>query len=239
MNMALVIEALKGLASAVTWAFRNPRMAVEASLVAALLVTGWMYNRKATALDKTRQEAGGLEAELKQKIKIANGRIEVLTREGGKVVYRDKYVPPEGSVVISRKDQEAQKAKIREVMDQIRAATGDKEALLKKLAELTAPDSGDDEVVIKDKGFTLKPGFGADFANAGLKLRLDMKFAYWGRYSLLVGGSQNGAGPGISRHLDDILWGRPQNIEAFAGYNFITFDGRQGKAGVIGIRMNF
>ena len=47
-----------------------------------------------------------LSKELKEEIRIRDGRIQILKRENGKVTYRNVYVPPEGSIIIQKKDYE-------------------------------------------------------------------------------------------------------------------------------------
>lgn len=104
---------------------------------------------------------------------------------------------------------------------------------------IQVPDNPNSPVVIitKDRGWTFRPGLGIEWANNGLSPRLDIKLAYYQRYSLLVGGGKGGVDLSASRHLDDILYGSPRNIEAFAGYRFIRMPG--GGPVVVGLRMNF
>jgi hypothetical protein len=200
-----------------------------------------MYHRKSGQLEDLNREKVGLESDLKQKITIANNQIEILTRENGEVKRKKIYVPPEGSVVIKKKDIEARDKALAELYAALKDTSLDRDAIKRRIEELlkNKTEEGDEEIVVKDKGFTFRPGYGLDFANSGIKPRLDFKFAYWQRWSTIFGGSPNGVGPGISRHVDDIIWSKLTNVEIFAGYNFITFDGRQGKYGVIGIRSNF
>jgi hypothetical protein len=223
------------------WALRNPRVALEVTLVALVAFYGWRYHKKAAQLDMAQVQAEGLEKDLKQKITIANNEIEILKRENGVTTVRRIYVPPEGSVVIRKKDQEAQQRKLAEILDSLKAASLDKDALARRIQELMGHKEGDgaEEIIVKNKGLTFRPGFGMDYTGVGLQPRLDFKFAYWDRWGAIAGGSYNGIGLGVSRRLDDIIWRKMQNLEAFLGYNFITFDGRKGKSGVAGLRVNF
>lgn len=68
------------------------------------------------------------------------------------------------------------------------------------------------------KGFTLNPGGGGIWSGNGAQIYLDVKWAYWNRYSAVAGGSPQGAGIGISRHIDDILPGKLHNVELFMNY---------------------
>jgi hypothetical protein len=97
--------------------------------------------------------------------------------------------------------------------------------------------TGETNVISKTKGMTAKPGFGAEWGGKGIQPYMDLKWAYWGRYSGLVGGSLKGIGPGISRHLDDVLWGRPRNAELFLNYKVIRDPSYPSV--VIGVRSNF
>ena len=92
-------------------------------------------------------------------------------------------------------------------------------------------------VIVKDKGFTLRPGFGIEWAGRGLSPRLDLKLAYYKRYSLLLGGGKDGMDVSASRHLDDILFWHPQNVELMAGWLFLPMEGN--RVPVIGLRSNF
>lgn len=58
------------------------------------------------------------------------------------------------------------------------------------------------EVVIKDRGFTRRLGGGIVYAGDALPL-LDLKWAYWRRYSLTLGLTSRFGGVGVSRHVDD------------------------------------
>lgn len=58
------------------------------------------------------------------------------------------------------------------------------------------------EVVIKDRGFTSRLGGGIVYAGEPLPL-IDLKWAYWQRYSLTLGLTPRFGGVGISRHVED------------------------------------
>ena len=182
------------------------RLVFEGLLVAAFVIGGWMYNRQQEKLADTEaklEEGGRLAEDLREQVRVSNGRIEMLKRDSeGKVRREVVYLPPEGEYKIQY---------------HIRSSTP--------------------VVTIKDKGFCLRPGFGATLTSKGLTPRLDLKWAFWGRYSALGGVNRYGAGVGISRHLDDILWGHPQNIEFFLEYKPWLFSDVRPIMG--GIRTNF
>ncbi|MBI4375089.1 MAG: hypothetical protein HY549_01440 [Elusimicrobia bacterium] len=58
------------------------------------------------------------------------------------------------------------------------------------------------EIIIKDRGVTSRIGGGIVYAGAPLPL-LDLKYAYWRRYSLTIGVTPRFGGAGMSRHIDD------------------------------------
>ncbi len=227
------------MTNALIWALTHKRAVAEAFLVATIVAGGWMYNRQQRIMADEKAKAEGLAADLREKITFAHNELERISRDAeGKVIVKRVYVPPEGSVVVTQKEQAALQAKMAELADKLAKALakGDQREADRLRDEMG--HAGDVDVVVKDKGFTLKPGFGFDWANHGLKPRVDLKWAYWGRYSLLIGGSENGIGPDLSRHIDDIMWGHPQNVEIFIGYKILRFEpGSSTIAG--GLRANF
>jgi hypothetical protein len=66
------------------------------------------------------------------------------------------------------------------------------------------------EVVIKDRGFTRRWGAGVVYAGEALPV-IDLKWAYWRRYSLTMGLTPRFGGLGLSRHVDDFT--PLQNLE--------------------------
>lgn len=88
-------------------------------------------------------------------------------------------------------------------------------------------------VVIKDRGFTSRLGGGVIYAGEPLPL-LDLKWAYWRRYSLTLGLTPRFGGVGVSRHIDDFTPFGNLEILGLAGPDWA------GKPRVgIGIRCNF
>lgn len=89
------------------------------------------------------------------------------------------------------------------------------------------------EVVIKDRGFTSRVGGGIVYAGELLPL-IDLKWAYWRRYSMTLGVTPQFSGVGLSRHVDDFT---PfQNLEIL-GMGGLEWRGEL-RLG-IGLRMNF
>ena len=234
------LEIIIKLTDAMKWAFNNRRLVAEAVLIACLIFLGWQYNRKQEELSRVRLEKGQMEEGLKQEIRVRDGQLEVLRKEKGKVTVERVYVPPEGSVFIKQKDLDELYKKYKELVVKLgQAMTPEERERLQReierlMGELKKPDT---EIVIKDRGFTIKPGLGAEWSGIGIGPRLDLKLFYFKRYSALIGGGRGGVDVSASRHLDDILWGRPSNIEAFLGYKFLVMPG-YGPV-VLGIRMNF
>lgn len=89
------------------------------------------------------------------------------------------------------------------------------------------------EVVIKDRGFTSRLGGGVVYAGEPLPL-IDLKWAYWRRYSLTLGLTPRFGGVGVSRHIDDFTPFGNLEILSLAGPDWA------GKLRVgFGVRCNF
>jgi hypothetical protein len=239
MNMVPATKLLEWLGAAIGWAWKRPRLVLEGALVAALVVGGWLHNRTVRELQEAIGEAQGLEAGLRQQLTLKQNELETVTRDlTGKIIIKKVFVPPEGYVVIKKADMEATRKEYLDTIEKLKTASGkEREDLLRRLKELEGKLDQPDEIIVKKEGWTFKPGFGMEWANRGLKPCLDFKFAYWDRYSLILGGSENGAGVGASRHLDDLLWFHPKNVEWFIRYQFLRFNGSAQVA--TGARVNF
>ena len=184
-------------------------------LIALLIVAGYFYNQE----HKKRLEAEGttqvLDTTLHGQITIANGQIENLQRENGKLKEQLKYVPPEGNVKILMEENSKLKAQI----DQI---NGDKNQLTNKLADLKeklknakTPEEvaslqksidavqkqltdKDDIIkqledqlqqmtaVYKTTGLTFRLGYGITYSDK-FKPEIDCKLVYMGHFSGIIG----------------------------------------------------
>ena len=89
------------------------------------------------------------------------------------------------------------------------------------------------EVVIQDHGFTSRLGGGIVYAGEPLPL-IDMKWAYWRRYSLTLGLTPRFGGVGLSRHVDDFT---PFGNLEILGMMGVGWSGER-RVG-IGLRTNF
>ena len=89
------------------------------------------------------------------------------------------------------------------------------------------------EVVIKDWGFTTRLGGGIVYSGKPLPL-VDLKWAYWQRYSLTLGLTPQFGGLGLSRHIDDF---RPFGNLEILGMTGMDWTGRI-RLG-LGLRTNF
>jgi hypothetical protein len=204
---------------AIKLAFANPRLAIELLMVAAILIGGYLYNKKTAELAEAKTQFGALAEDLKSQITIKDGQIQVLNRrKDGKVETQTVYVPGEGTVTVITTTVTVHGPAVK--------------------PPGTAIDLGDGTIIyVKDRGFTFKPGFGLDFDAVKLRPYLDAKLIYFKRYSASVGGTPAGVGITVSRHLDDILYFRPRNVELFLHYRVLR---RSDATPVsIGIRSNF
>ena len=245
MNPIDIMKALAWLGNAIKgaaqWAYNNARLFLELVLVAAILVTGWMYNRKTAELRQAELKAGQLADGLQSQIRLKDGQLEVLRRKAdGTVSSETTYVPPEGYITIKETDLKDLRTRYEELLRKLATATDPDEIKRLKaeidriLGTLKNPTV---TVEVKDKGFCLRPGIAMEYGGMGLQLRGDLKLAYWKRYSAEVGGSKYGLDISASRHLDDILWGKPQNLEAWFGYKFLRMNDGNAVAG--GLRLGF
>jgi len=89
------------------------------------------------------------------------------------------------------------------------------------------------EVIIKDWGFTTRLGGGIVYSGKPLPM-LDLKWAYWHRYSLTLGITPAFGGLGLSRHIDDFTLFHNLEIVGMGGIGW-TGERRIG----IGLRTNF
>ena len=95
-------------------------------------------------------------------------------------------------------------------------------------------------VVVKVSGFAFKPGFGAFYDGEGLKGEIDLKFAYWRRFSAILWASTQYGGLGVTRHVDDFFPKKiaPRNVE-FAIFGGLEYGNPENKAIFLGFRSNF
>ncbi len=89
------------------------------------------------------------------------------------------------------------------------------------------------EIVIKDRGFTSRLGAGLVYSGEPLPM-LDLKWAYWRRYSLLLGMTPAFGGLGVSRHIDDFTPFSNLELVGLGG-----LDWRGGPRAGIGLRLSF
>lgn len=106
------------------------------------------------------------------------------------------------------------------------------EGKIEVVTKLDQPEKSP-EVVIKDRGFTSRLGGGVVYAGEPLPL-IDLKLAYWRRYSFTVGLTPRFGGMGVSRHLDDFTPFTNLEIMGLAG---LDWDGQR-RIG-LGVRINF
>ena len=131
------------LALATKWAFGNVRLFLELLLILALLIAGWMYRRQERALADAKFQYGKLADNLQGQITIKDNQITILKRVKGtntvttKVEKEYVYLPPEGWFRLDYPTPTPTNPTPEPVM------------------------------VIKDRGWTLKPGFGFEYGSKG------------------------------------------------------------------------
>lgn len=221
------------------WSMAHRRAAAEGLIVVLLVVLGMRYKAKQAELDTAKKSHAVLAAGLLEQITIKNGQISILRKQNGKTVVQNEYHPAESLIVITQKDTDAINTSL--AADQAKLATAnpvEKVILQHEINKLNA-DLKSDLVTVsaKEWGFTFHPGFGVELAGHGIQPRLDIKWFYLNRFSLLTGGSTNGLDIAASRHVDDFIPGKPQNVELWMGYKYLRFNNNGSIAG--GLRVNF
>ena len=208
------------LAQGIKFAFANVRITLELLLVLALVLAGWAYNRKVAQLQAATAQFGQLSADLKHQITVKDNQIQILNRKpNGKVEVHTVYVPGEGTVTVVYSTQPAPGA-------------------IHNPPPGHPIDLGDGTIVyVKDKGTCFKPGFGFDYDGWKPRAYVDAKLFFYKRYGAGVGGSTGGLGIMASRHLDDVLFFHPENVELFFSYRVLRIG--NGNTCSIGLRSNF
>ena len=212
--LQLIYPILTKLGLAISWLISKPRLLFEIVLVAALLVAGFLYRKQEVALAEAQVQYGKLAANLQQQITIKNNEIQVLKRIKGKVELQTVYVPGEGHIIIQQSTPT------------VHYVYG---------SSYTVP--GDITVIVKTKGWCFRPGMGLGYGPKGFQGLLDAKFGYYSRYSSLATVTKSSIGVSISRHIDDIMFFKPENVEVFATYNLIKQ--QEASSFLVGIRSNF
>ncbi|MBI4063458.1 MAG: hypothetical protein HY401_04065 [Elusimicrobia bacterium] len=102
--MRLAIKFLSALKSAASFAIRRPKDAAIILLIFLLVLAGWRLNREKTRSHELTAKIEGLPPGTRQTITIYKDRVITKWRDGAKIVYRDRYLPPEGRVDVEIKD---------------------------------------------------------------------------------------------------------------------------------------
>lgn len=221
----------------------NVKNTIIVALVIALGAFGFMYTREKKAHNELQAKIEGLPKDAKGQITIEKDNIKIVSKDkDGKIVYTDRYVPPEGSVVITVKEKEQLQNKINDLVDKIKKATTPE--LIKQLQDELSNTKEDldkmPDVVIKDKGFCHKAGAGVgyDFAEKPSP-ELDVKLLYFKRYGAGIGSTLNEPFLYASRHVDDLSGPLGfSNLELWVGYGRAYKDFSQDRI-LIGLRTNF
>lgn len=223
--MGLLLSVVDFLKKVFTWAVKYPRAAFEAVLVAIILLLGIRDSRQKQQLLTMVQKQQGLAANLSEQLTLTKNELEIARRtSSGQVVYKNVYVPPEGTVVISEEEQKAVQKKIDDLTAQLQAAAKSGNTTKEnEIQNKIASETQNLNVSVIDHGWTLNPGIGLGYGGEGVKIHGDVKVYFFERYGLLLGGSADGVGPAVSRHLDDLMWGSPRNLEFYLQYRIFKF----------------
>lgn len=199
----------------------NLKRGFWAAIALAILLLGYQYNRQKQEIERLTLEKVGLEKDLQAKTVHSGTELKTIVRqEDGTVKTVIKYVPAEGSVVTKYKlDIEVLRVQLEDARNKLAVARNprEKEAAEKEVKSLISKTQPDLEV--KDKGWTFRVGGGAVWDSEEFSPSGDLKWAYWGRYSLTSGvNKHNFEVINLTRHVDDLVpWVKMQNLEIKAG----------------------
>ena len=190
--------------------FTKPREVLIGLLIIALclfIVTSKIKDKK---INDLTTQLSQLPPGTTQIVTVYQDKIKILEKTvDGKVVYRDRYLPPEGYIMITAKEQEEALKKYEDLIKRLLTVT-DLEELKKiqiELSSMTALLQTPPTVDIHDWGFTFKSGIGSVYIprDEAMHTFLDFKFFFWRRYSLTTFIEKEGIGLGITRHIDDVF----------------------------------
>ena len=232
------MNILAAIGQMITAIIKNPKNALLVVLIGACLTMYWKNDGKKRKIEE-------LNAQLSVKpavMKIYNDRIQTVVKtKDGETKYVTKYIPPEGHVTISMEEKTKLEERYSELVDKIsKAESAEDLARLKAELEVIKEElAKPPEIIVKDWGFTFRPGFGVLYNPETNQLdgQLDCKFFYFKRYSALVSFDLQYGSIALSRHLDDIV---PifHNVELDISYGF-RYNDTSDRIIRAGLRVNF
>lgn len=192
-------------------------------VIIAVLIVFVMAQTKAKNMWETKYN------EAHNKLQLKDGELAAITlkdgqlRTGGNVSgdsSKPGYVPPEAGLRASVKEN----AKLKKQLDALNAnirklessgnATAEEIAALKKQRDELAGKVPELHIDFSRFGFTCRLGYGVLY-NGKFLPEIDIKWVYWGRWSLKTGATKEFVDIGVSRHLDDLIpYIKPRNVEA-------------------------
>lgn len=225
-------------------------------LIAALIgcaAFSYLYNIEKDNREMAELTAKGLPPGILAKYIQKNRElIQLVKNAEGKTVVKKFYVPDEGKLTVITKERDVALHKYNEIIEQLKQAKNEDEInnLKKKLDRLLEDVQKPPTVIVKNKGFTSRFGYGfainPDFKTTITGRRkttlpitpeLDWKFGYWNRWSVMIQVNPYFAGPAITYHVDKMS-GRLQfnNLEVGITGGFKWSGGKQA---AILLRSNF
>lgn len=166
--------------------------------------------------------------EAQNKLVLKDGETAAATLKGGKLntggnVSGDSskpgYVPPEAGLRASVRENAELKKKLAALDEQIRKmeasgqASAEQIAALRKQRDELAGKVPELHIDYSKFGFTCRLGYGVLY-NGKFLPELDIKWVYYGRWSLKTGITKEFVDIGVSRHIDDLIpYIKPRNVE--------------------------
>ena len=192
-------------------------------IIAVCFAVGYsyLYNKEVQNREARELAQQGLPEGILSKYIQENRKLIKLVRDAeGKTRTEIIYVPDEGSVITITRERDVAIGKYEKLLEDIQKMddVGEIEEAKKRLRELLSEVRKPPEVIVKDKGFTSRFGYGM-LLGPGLGVKVDMgsdkdfdlpimpvldwKWGFWKRYSTIIQVNPKYIGPGITRHVDD------------------------------------
>jgi len=199
------------------WGWQNKKTAFYISLIIFIALLCKCNHDKSIKIEQLTTEKNGLAEKLKAKVTSGNGEVKIVYRDKEKIITRIQYLPPEGFVTVETLNKEKQGQK--NFLDKLKEKISSNATLkdIKDFVFRTTIDTGDEIIVVHDRGFCFRPGFflnyDGQYNNYPLNAGIDVKLIFFQRWSSGLSTTLEYPGVFISRHVDDLSLGICKNLE--------------------------
>jgi hypothetical protein len=223
------------------WAWNHKERALIIILAIALAISSKCSSDYKKKMEETNVSAEDLKSkhngkvlELNAKLTLLNGRLTIAYRENGELKSKSMFVPVEGGIV-----NETFKNPNDKVSSGFSLFSGFDWA--KDFFTGTRVNVDGGTVLIRDRGFTFKPGLGifydGRYNNDLFAPAVDFKLVYFKRYGIGLGTTIHSPYIWVSRHVDDFTFDIVNNMELTLGYGS-PYDSFGKNLLLIGLRTN-